>query len=323
MLRSYDPQLGRFLQHDPYDQFASGYVGMGNDPVNGVDPSGGLFGGGSSIGCAATAGMSGFGGFSNLAKAGLSFQVFSTVISISSITINGLGLWNTLDQNGGIGDPPTKKPPLQKSKELTDKALKEIFEKKKPRVSPNPLVLLISLLLSPSDANSRIDDTPDGIGGWKKLEREQFEQERAEDDYEDRNPDKQIKYVTYTKVKVNSDGTTTVYSGRTSGSADESAEDIVRRRDAQHSNNPRLIGYGRANVDREAVGGKKDQTAKWAIRGREQQLIDRWGGAQRDDNGTSGNLIRGVSKYNKNGRLYHESSNIRFRQELHRFTGIR
>ena len=31
-LRSYDPQIGRFLQSDPYDQFASGYVGMGNDP---------------------------------------------------------------------------------------------------------------------------------------------------------------------------------------------------------------------------------------------------------------------------------------------------
>ena len=33
------------MQHDPYDQFASGYVGMGNDPGNGVDPSGGIFGG--------------------------------------------------------------------------------------------------------------------------------------------------------------------------------------------------------------------------------------------------------------------------------------
>ena len=44
MLRSYDPQIGRFLQHDPYDQFASGYVGMGNDPGNGVDEDGGCFG---------------------------------------------------------------------------------------------------------------------------------------------------------------------------------------------------------------------------------------------------------------------------------------
>ncbi len=40
-LRSYDPQIGRALQNDPYDQFASGYVGMGNDTVNNIDPSGG------------------------------------------------------------------------------------------------------------------------------------------------------------------------------------------------------------------------------------------------------------------------------------------
>jgi hypothetical protein len=44
MLRSYDPQIGRFLQHDPYGQFASGYVGMGNDPGNNVDEDGGLSG---------------------------------------------------------------------------------------------------------------------------------------------------------------------------------------------------------------------------------------------------------------------------------------
>ena len=44
MLRSYDAQIGRFLQHDPYDQFASGYVGMGNDPGNMVDPTGGQAG---------------------------------------------------------------------------------------------------------------------------------------------------------------------------------------------------------------------------------------------------------------------------------------
>ncbi len=40
-LRSYDPQIGRWLQNDPYGEFASGYVGMGNDPINNVDASGG------------------------------------------------------------------------------------------------------------------------------------------------------------------------------------------------------------------------------------------------------------------------------------------
>ncbi len=44
-LRSYDPQIGRWLQNDPYDEFESGYIGMANDPVNNVDPDGGsIFG---------------------------------------------------------------------------------------------------------------------------------------------------------------------------------------------------------------------------------------------------------------------------------------
>jgi RHS repeat-associated protein len=41
-LRTYDPQIGRWLQPDPYDEFSSPYVGMGNDPANNVDPSGGF-----------------------------------------------------------------------------------------------------------------------------------------------------------------------------------------------------------------------------------------------------------------------------------------
>jgi RHS repeat-associated protein len=40
-LRSYDAQTGRFNGADPYDQFASPYTGMGNDPVNTVDEDGG------------------------------------------------------------------------------------------------------------------------------------------------------------------------------------------------------------------------------------------------------------------------------------------
>jgi RHS repeat-associated protein len=41
-LREYDAQIGRWEQQDPYDQFASPYVGMAADPINGVDPDGGL-----------------------------------------------------------------------------------------------------------------------------------------------------------------------------------------------------------------------------------------------------------------------------------------
>jgi RHS repeat-associated protein len=40
-LRNYDAQVGRWTGVDPYDEFNSGYVGMGNDPINLTDPSGG------------------------------------------------------------------------------------------------------------------------------------------------------------------------------------------------------------------------------------------------------------------------------------------
>jgi RHS repeat-associated protein len=40
-LRNYDPQIGRWVQQDPYQQFASPYVGMGDDPVSYTDPNGG------------------------------------------------------------------------------------------------------------------------------------------------------------------------------------------------------------------------------------------------------------------------------------------
>lgn len=41
-LRHYDAQVGRWTGVDPYQQFASPYTGMGNNPVNGVDPDGGF-----------------------------------------------------------------------------------------------------------------------------------------------------------------------------------------------------------------------------------------------------------------------------------------
>jgi hypothetical protein len=43
MTRTYDPFTGRMWQVDGADQFASGYVGMGNNAVNGIDPDGQLF----------------------------------------------------------------------------------------------------------------------------------------------------------------------------------------------------------------------------------------------------------------------------------------
>ncbi len=41
-LRNYDLQIGRWVQQDPYQEYASPYIGMGTDPVNLVDLSGGF-----------------------------------------------------------------------------------------------------------------------------------------------------------------------------------------------------------------------------------------------------------------------------------------
>ncbi len=44
-LRLWDGRIGRWLSPDPYAQYASPYLGMGNNPVNMIDPDGGFAGG--------------------------------------------------------------------------------------------------------------------------------------------------------------------------------------------------------------------------------------------------------------------------------------
>ena len=41
-LRLWDSRIGRWLTTDPYGQFSSPYLGMGNNPMNGIDVDGGL-----------------------------------------------------------------------------------------------------------------------------------------------------------------------------------------------------------------------------------------------------------------------------------------
>lgn len=132
-------------------------------------------------------------------------------------------------------------------------------------------------------------------------------------------------YVTYTKTRLNADGTTTVYSGRSSGLGDPrrlllEAQRIVRVRDAGHH----IRGFGPAVLDKFTVStflayAVPLDPAYQAIRGREQQLIDHFGGA-RSEGGTSGNPLRGVRVNHSRGRLYHNAATAQFGQ-LHRYTG--
>ena len=113
-------------------------------------------------------------------------------------------------------------------------------------------------------------------------------------------------YVTYTLT--NASGQT--YVGRTSGYG--TPQQIVNARFATH--HMRLAGYGNPTVDVSAQG----PLGKAAIRGREQQLMDHYGGV---GSPRLGNSIRGVAKGNPAGPGYHYMSNTRF-GPLAPYTGI-
>jgi hypothetical protein len=105
-------------------------------------------------------------------------------------------------------------------------------------------------------------------------------------------------YQTYTKPPLDPK-THGTYSGRTSGK--NTPKKNVTKRDQDHHMNDT---HGPAVLD-------KSSKNKKAIRGREQQLIDKNGKAQ-SDGGTSGNAVRGVSERNKNKGKYEKAANREF-----------
>lgn len=105
-------------------------------------------------------------------------------------------------------------------------------------------------------------------------------------------------YVTYILTSV--DGKQ-VYVGRASGFG--SPYDVMMRRFSSHEMIAK--GFGNPRLDVYAKG----LDARAAIRGREQQLIDYYGGI---GNPKLANKIRGVSKGNRMGIYYHYMSNRYF-----------
>jgi hypothetical protein len=100
-------------------------------------------------------------------------------------------------------------------------------------------------------------------------------------------------YETYTK----SDPVTgKVYTGRTSGTRGPLKN--IQSRDYDHHMNEQ--GYGPARLD-------KSSSNPFAIRGREQQLVDKNGGST-STGGISGNRINSVSPMNPNGGTYERSA---------------
>ncbi|WP_217509834.1 RHS repeat-associated core domain-containing protein [Herbaspirillum sp. C9C3] len=106
-------------------------------------------------------------------------------------------------------------------------------------------------------------------------------------------------YVTYTKLGPIGQ----VYGGRAGGFG--LPKDIVARRDAYHHMN--LLGYGKANLDESLTGPE----AYAAIRGREQNIIDYYGGI---GNPRVGNMINGISPLNMSRDFYLQMSEKYFGQ---------
>ncbi|HRG45726.1 MAG TPA: hypothetical protein PLX69_06555 [Leptospiraceae bacterium] len=107
-------------------------------------------------------------------------------------------------------------------------------------------------------------------------------------------------YITYTKRNQE---TEEVYSGRASGETDtssfvDSLRKILAKRDSSHHKNKE--GYEKAELDKFSFDGD-------AIRGREQMLIEHFGGAKSDE-GTSGNARNSISPRNNNEEKYRKAA---------------
>lgn len=126
-------------------------------------------------------------------------------------------------------------------------------------------------------------------------------------------------FITYIKRHRNG---INVYVGRASGWGD--AYSVLRSRERNHHMD--ALGYGPAVLDRSLQGFKGTlgmgfvtaAAAYAAIRGREQQLIDFYGGV---GSPLVGNSIRGVAAYNPFGKFYHEAASAAF-GELAPYTGF-
>ena len=147
-----------------------------------------------------------------------------------------------------------------------------------------------------------------------------------ENDWDD--PDDDLKYVTYLKQNA---ALSLVYVGRSHGRG--SCDDIAATRNMRHHKEAEgFFGYtlDACTVATKSHSNRGSDPSYWAIRGREQQVIDFYGGAWSQfttwpnraccsahildcsRQATSGNVIRGVGKYNRQRYVYHAAANAKW-----------
>ena len=109
------------------------------------------------------------------------------------------------------------------------------------------------------------------------------------------------KYRTFATYTLTNPANGQIYVGRCSGFGD--IENVVIRRMRSHKYYKR--GFTIIQIDK----AMQSKNAKFAIRGREQHLIDFYGGI---GNPQVANIIRAVSKINFQARKFHKLSNKYF-----------
>jgi len=168
------------------------------------------------------------------------------------------------------------------------------------------------------------------------LESQPDSQPKTKDDKRKREPKLGRVYITYTKTVWDPDGdgtTDLTYSGRTSGVVDltkpiepQALIILATIRDANHHKTKQ--GYDIAVLDKYTVGRavnydyRYDDLGYWQIRGREQQLIDYFGGAWSDTGKPhkTGNDVRAVAKDNPYGPAFHFAASAKW-GEIDKYTG--
>ena len=277
-LRLYSSRVGRWLSYDPEGIHSSPYLAMANDPVSITDPTGGVPGG-------------------NF------FQRILASVGIGSVSSNGYRLGSV-----SLGGALTKVAPVAVQAGAAALRANEIgsIPPYRKGTSYGPLMpTLVVPIHNPINYSSASDGSPiaaalplaatlavgdgplpigDVIGGVILAGATAYEIS-------------QRIYITYRLT----DGKRW-YLGRTSGFGDP--QSIMMRRYARH-NVLQSLGFGPPTLDR-AVQGILGYPA---MRGREQQLIDYYGGV---GNRNVANSIRGVGKTNPAGRFYYQQSNLFF-----------
>jgi RHS repeat-associated protein len=302
--RNYDPQIGRFPQLDPltFDYpYLTPFQYASCDPITNIDVDG--LEGANALKCWTAAGV-GAGAATSGAKAAGTGVVRAIAVQGAQVGANAISQ-------------------SVQSTSFADQAINQAF-KNAPKVIATGVMTKASLTalftLIPLQAGNAKPDGPPPPGmkwggdmyirdapiTWTDIEPNPNPSPIPAPSNKDGDGGAPRKFwVTYTKAKINPDGTRTVYSGRTSGMyasgvpTDVDADMAVKLRDMGHAI-LRGEGYGDAAYDRYSVNYA-------AIRGREQQLIDYNGGVQ-SEGGFSRNKIRAVGRRNVNRFIYQAAS---------------